>query len=467
MALLNYTGRDHTAEYERLIALVKSLCPNWTDWNYSDFGSAIIAAQSSTTDGLNKNIDLAANENFVNTALFRQTLINLGKSVGYLPTLMSAASTKLRFTRKPGVTDAVTVPKWTPWGRSDGLEYLTIVDAVIPVGVNTIDIDALQGVLVEKILNAADFAVTDMSGHPRYNLGSNVASGTLEMTHGDPAVTWTEPEECFAFSSATDRHFVLELNGNDDTVWLTLGNGIRGTGPADTPMSVKFIRTAGAEGNAGSGVVTIVPDSLSALITCANTDIATGGAASESTESIRNMIPRWARLGRNAVTVADYETLLEHLAGLLHVKAYDRQLSTAWPHEHVVLFIAPDGGGEMSSYLRTSVLDLCGRRGIYGRWSGRYVINNAVAKLVTMAVRIGVSDGYVPATVGAAAGAALEALLAPELQPIEGRLRFADLHAAASALPGLSWIEFDSPKTDILAGVGEQLVSGGVVVTVQ
>jgi hypothetical protein len=232
-------------------------------------------------------------------------------------------------------------------------------------------------------------------------------------------------------------------------------------------MTVQFIRTVGAEGNCGSGVITIVPESLTASITCANIENATGGAASESTESIRNMIPRWARLGRNAVTNSDYETLLEHLPGLLHVKAYDRQMSTAWPHEHVVLFIAPDGGGEMSSYLRTSVLDLCGRRGVYGRWSGRYVLNNVTPVVVPVQVRIGVRDGYSPATISAAAQAAIEALLAPANQEIEGRLRFTDLHTAASAVTGLSWVEFDAPKADVVAGTGEQLTTGAVTVTVQ
>ena len=38
MADISYSGRDFTAELERLKALMRQLLPEWTDLNYSDPG---------------------------------------------------------------------------------------------------------------------------------------------------------------------------------------------------------------------------------------------------------------------------------------------------------------------------------------------------------------------------------------------------------------------------------------------
>ena len=137
----------------------------------------------------------------------------------------------------------------------------------IPDGTNTIEVDALQGIFVQTTLNASDFAVIDRTKFPRKSLGTGVAAGTVMVTHGIPLVLWTEVES-FWQSRSGDYHFYCQLDGGTDEALLTVGDGTQGAGPATSPMTVSFLRTAGAAGNCGSGVVTIVPDSLVGLITC-------------------------------------------------------------------------------------------------------------------------------------------------------------------------------------------------------
>ena len=57
------------------------------------------------------------------------------------------------------------------------------------------------------------------------------------------------------------------LDGDTDTAYLRLGDGIQGRGLPGETLNVAYIRTAGATGNCGAGVITYVPDDLDELIT--------------------------------------------------------------------------------------------------------------------------------------------------------------------------------------------------------
>lgn len=472
---LDFTGRDFSAELERITALLAAEVPEYTDLNHSDLGIVFGRLLGRETDQENAYIDSAAAEGFLEWAEFKQHLIDLGRLVDYLPTLASAASTRLQFTRVEGSgTDLVSIPKYTAFSRSDGLSYLTAEAVSIPSDQTSVQVNAIQGEVVTASLETTDFDVIDWSGRPRYSLGVNVAAGTMEMSHGNPAVTWTETDS-FWRSAATDRHFLLELNGDDDSVWLVVGDGIQGATVPDAAMSLRYVRTAGAAGNCGHSVVTGVPEEFEGIITCTNIEPATGGAAAEDAESIRRMIPRMVRTQRRGVIKDDYEALLEHFPGVLHVQAVDRndylnvvggEAYEPWPHMYVVLFVVPDGGGPMSSLLHDQILAQCASWGHLGDWSGRYIIRDAVAMPLNISMRIGLLQGYTSEATVAAVRSAVQTLLAPQNRTIGGVLTFADLHRTVSAVAGVSWVEFDAPTGDTRSGAGEIVTEGTIGITV-
>jgi hypothetical protein len=460
---ISFSGRDYLAEVERLRQRAITLLTEWTDHNYSDPGEVLLALQGTTTDLINAVADNFAQENFLD-ARFRQSLIDQGKKIGYLPTLASAATTRLRFTRKDGVTGAITIPQWSAFGRSDGLEYPTVSSVQMAADANTAEVNAIQGTRVSYTLNAADFAINDWSKRPKYSLGANVAAGTVTMTHGDGAFVWSNIDTWWRVA-ATDLAFLLELNGDDDTVWLTVGNGTRGQGPAATPMTVTFIRTAAASGNCGTGVITIAPEALAASITCSNIEMATGGAASETRESLRESLPDRTSIQRRGVTKTDYEGLISVLPGVLHCKTLDRNDNTYWPHNYKKIYVVPNGGGPMSSMLRSQILAECAAKGGEGSWAeGRYVLLDVTEKPITFAIRAGLVAGYDSAAVTAAIQTALEAFMAPTAQEIGGTNTFNAFHALVMAIPGLSWAEFDAPTADVTCDVNEFPTFGGLTV---
>ncbi len=462
---ITYSGRDFTAEFERLLALLRQIAPEITDQNYAEFSNALVRLVASVSDLHNAYIDQAAQESFSEWARFKRSQINIFRAVGYMPGLASSASTRLRLARLSGVTEAIIIPRWTAFGRLDGMEYLTTEAVVIPMGVESVEVDSLQGIAVTRTIQPEEFTIIDWSRRPKVNIGANICAGSVSMWSGDPAVYWTETQTFFRVQ-ATDRVFRLELNGDDDTVNLAIGDGVRGVSTPEEPVNVEFIRTAGAAGNGGAGTVMVVPDAFKALITCTNIDACSGGANAQSADSIRREGPLVTEAQRRGVIKADYEALLADLPGILRVKTYDRENSPHWPHEHVIIYAVPDGGGLLSEYNRSQILGECQSKGVYERSPVRYVILDAIRKTVNIAARIGVLDGYNPATVGSATGQALAALLAPENQQIEGRVAFADLHRIAGSVAGVNYVEFDNPVIDTICGKGEFPVPGTIQITV-
>lgn len=469
MAPFNFARRDYTALFEQFLDRLKSDLQEYTDWNHSDAGVSLGRLHSRELDQLDFYIDHVAGEGFVSTAQFKQSLIDIGRTVDYLPTLAAAATTTVRLTRKDGVTGAITLPQWSEFNRADGLKYPIIQAVTIPADQQYADRAAVQGILIEQMFEAADFKVMDWTKHPRVSLGKSVAGGGFTQVWHESAagpVYWTEVDS-FWRSGPNDLHFLLELNGDDDTVRLVLGDGVQGMAAPAEPLHVRFIRTDEAAGNCGHSMIYGLPDGFSDLITCTNIEPATGGAAAEDTESIRSMIPRMVRTQRRGLTKADYGALLEHFPGVLHVQALDRNDDTYWPHDYIVLYVVPDGGGPMSSLLKEQIWAQCGSWGHLGPWKERYILLEAVSVPVNISVRIGVLQGYSGDAVRTAVETAIADLLAPQNRTIGGPLEFAALHQAVSSVAGVSWAEFDSPKEDVTCKAGEILTQGVVTVAMQ
>ncbi len=467
--IYDFSGRDYTARLEALQTLQGQEVPEYTDLNYADPGQSLTRQVAREGDQLGFYQDNDFFEGFIWTALFKQSLIDLGLLVGYLPILTSAASTRMRFTRKDGVTGAITVPQFTVFGRSDGLEYLTLEQIVMAAEENTAETNVLQGRLVTRQFAPEEVTISDWSGHPRVALETNVAAGTVEVQHGtDPIVAWTEIDS-FWRSLSSDAHFLLELNGDDDSSWLVFGDGVKGQlPPAQETVNVRYIRTDAAAGNCGAGVITIVPSELTASITATNIEPATGGGPAETREHIRSGIPAMVRTQRRGVTPEDYETLIGHMAGVLHVQCVDRGThSDQWPHLHVVLYVVPNGGGPMSSQLKDEIWAELADWGHLGEWKKRYILLDATEAAVNVSVNIGILPGYTQQTVVNAATAAIQNVLAPENQEIGGTLDFNDLFRAANGVAGVSYADFVTPTDDVTRGVGEINVAGTIVVNPQ
>ena len=459
-----YTGRDFTSEYNRLIALLQSELPEYTDLNHSDAGIVLIRLLARETDQLNNYIDRVFSEGFLQTALFKQSLIELGMLVGYLPTISNAATTTITITRTFGMEGDIEVPQYTEFTRSNGLIYVN-TDAVTMTG-DAVTFSVTQGEYIELTKTSTDFDTVDWSGHLKLNLGVGVAANTVVMTSGtSPQYTWTEVDS-FWRSTSTDRHFLLELD-EDDNVWLVIGDGTSGASlPTSTNINISYIKCDGKAGNCGAGMITSIPDALSGLVaTVTNPIIANGGADAESTDSIRRNIPRVVRTQRRGVTLEDYNTLVENIPGVLWCQALDRNSLDYYPWEFVALYVVPSGGGPMSTNFKNLILAELQDWGHMQNWSERYVLVDAVEVPVDVNVRIGLAPGYNSSTVIASVMSSLTDLFDIENRGISEPLLFTDLHYSVQNTTGVSYCEFTTPSVDVYPGDGGIITNGSFTVT--
>lgn len=463
--LFNFAGRDFTAQFQRTLELLQQELPEYTDWNHSDAGIALLRIADRESDMGNDYLDRAFQEGFLEGCVFKQSAIDLGKLVGYLPKIGASATSRATITIGiDATTPTYNVPAFTRVRRSDNVQYLTMNSVI--ASATPVEVDLIQGEVVTLTLTENDFDDFEWSDRVYYNLGKGVAARSVEVTHGYPIHVWSEVET-FAESSATDLHFWIELNGEDDSVFLVLGNGNKGAGfPAGETMTVKFIRCVGPTGNCGSGVIKYLSDYDYEYFTVVNNIPATGGAYPETLADIKNRIPEVVTLQRRAVTRNDYKTLIEYMPGMKHCQAVDRNQSREWPHLHIRLFMVPEGGGGMSPYMLSLVYDKLAERGTYGEWHERYIVSDAIALPVSITIRLGINRGFNNASVVASVQAAITSFFSVNNIKIGENISFAALHRLISSVEGVSWVEFESPESDVTVGIGYYPVIGNVNITV-
>ena len=418
------------------------------------------------TDLLNDYLDRVFAEGFIETAWFRKSLIEMGRLVGYLPNLASAATVTLTLTRIDEVTGDITIPQYTEFTRVDGLGYLTTEEVTMLAAEDSVTVDAIQGEIVTDTYAVEEFTLDGKTGNYTLDLGANVASGTTALTHGvDPVVTWTEVDS-FYRSLDTDAHFLLLVDGDTDYVTLTIGNGTKGmTPPSDVDLTITFIRTGCADGNAGANIITTIPTSLLAYVTCTNTDVASGGANAESIDELREQIPAVTRTQRRAVTTEDYVALAEKIPGVLDVHCVDRNTDRTFPHNYVVLYVLPEGGGAMSEALKADIWEELQEWGHLGAWEGRYLLYDPTEVAVNVTCRVGIEQGYNVNTVLTAVRTAIADQFSITNITIGDALEYSVIFDAVLAVSGVSWVDFSEPVSTVTPGVGEILVVGTVTVT--
>jgi len=463
----NFTGRDFASEFERLLTILKLELPEYTDFNHSDAGIALIRLLSRETDLDNKYIDRAFEEGFLETAKAKQSLIDLGKLVGFLPRLASGAATLLSITKAPQSVDIenINIPAYSRFQRRDGITYMNLQPCSVSTANPNIEIEVIQGNYISKTLSRQDFREYTWSDRLACNLGKNVIGESVSLRHGYPQKEW-QRVETFIDSEPDDFHYWLELDGNTDNVLLVIGDGVMGSSyPEGETLSISYIVCDGAAGNGGANTIRYCADFDEGVLTVNNNSMISGGAYAEDTESIRRNIPRLVMTQRRGVVGKDYEAILEHAPGIRHAKSVDIRQDNSLPHLYVKLYVVPEGGGLISDYYYKLAMDRIKESGCYGTDPCRYILSDAIQRQIAVSCVIGVEAGYNAGIVKSAVEMAIRGFFHVNNHTIGGKVEFARLHSAISVIEGVSYVEFQSPTGDIELGLGGFPVISGIQVT--
>lgn len=358
---LDYTDKDFDALRVRLIALLRSVFPKWTDYNVLTFGNLLLEMFAFVGGVVTFYQDNQANEAHWPTATQRFSIIKLAKMLGYKLPGASAATVDVKISLTSGIpAGSVQFPKGTICRTQE------ITDAkkfqILATG---IEIPAAADP-PEVITSVEDSELVFQSfasrGTPDQEFKLDYLpylddSAIMITTQG----TW-EKVDSFLDSEPLDLHYTIDVDQYDKALIRT-GDGILGAIPEGT-VNVEYKIGGGSAGNVEPGSIKVVEGSYtdsfgnSVSVICNNEIKASGGALRESIETARIKAPASIRAPRTTVAREDYELHALHVSGVARALMLTSDQDPLITENTGFLYLVPDGGGEPSQALKDAVYDM-------------------------------------------------------------------------------------------------------------
>ena len=458
--VIDYMARD----YESLLQAMRDQIPRklsqWTDFtNEADFGNVLLQLFAHIGDILSYYQDRVANESFLSTAQTRRSVIDHLRLIGYELGTAAPAAASLTVSVPGSVTEVVTIAKGDGFATrsqkdrpSVRFEYtgdapLTIDFGALPTDATTgrktfTGLPVQEGRLIEdEVIGTSDGtpdqrfplahpgALLDRLSAPRLG-GQDVRllttlSGTVDV--------WTR-RETLAFSQSGQDDYVIEVDENDRAT-VVFGDGTFGSVPRQGARITATYRVGGGSaGNVPAGAIVTIADApslalLGARIT--NPLAATGGAEREDIPHAVRQAPAVFRSLRRAVTAPDFEALALSHQGVGKVRA----AATGW--NEVTLYVAPEGGGQVSDVLAASLTAYFEDKRMLSQ-----IVEIADVDYVPIFVtaEIAVQSFYVPADVIAAVQRAAADLLAFDRVDFHQSVYLSRFYEDSQSVPGVVFV---------------------------
>jgi hypothetical protein len=349
---IDYTSRDFYSLRSDLITRIKTVLPGWTGDSGADFGVVMVEAFAYMGDVVSYYIDRVANEGFLATATQRQSILNLSRNYGYVPTGFRAATATVQFINE--AESAVVLPSGTQliatinsgditfdliWTLEDSLTVPASVSQ--NPGVATATAKNYEEV-ADRPENASGgeediagelLAVSNGFPEQSYRLLENqVVDGSVRIfvQNGDIFEPWTQVLHLTDFGPFDSVFSVI--TDADDFVTVQFGDGVSGAIPNQlSVIKASYHFGGGSVGNIAVNLITElfkVPGlsdtdvfNLSTTLTLTNTTAGIGGEVPESNESIKEKAPLALTALNRAVSLNDYSALALQVADVGKAKA--------------------------------------------------------------------------------------------------------------------------------------------------
>lgn len=365
---IDYTTRDFTAIVGDIIRVIPFYCPEWTDNNDTDFGITLSKGFAGVLDVLHFYIDRAAGEMFLPTAVKRESIVKIGKLVGYELRSVIPASADVVFTLPSTLPADFTIPKGfqvqtVASSQQSAVVFETVADLVIQAG-------QTQGTtsVVEGTSGSEALGTSTGQAFQQIDVTSSIiiqASFVFQVDEGAGFVTWTLVPS-FVNCGPNDTAYRIELDAKE-LITVFLGDNLQGHIPTTGSNMQALFRTitgdrGGVFGNVGAGTITLQLSQVFYLgnpvsLTLTNPAQASGGEDVQSIDEAKRLIPASIRALNRAVTVDDYKTLVEDFGGVAKAKIIQGTGgSDPCCACNLDLYIAPTGGGTLSTQAKNDLL---------------------------------------------------------------------------------------------------------------
>ncbi len=463
---VDYTSLDWIAFMSDMVEKIPQLTSEWTDYTASDMGMVILELVAFMMDALSYRNDVIANEAFLQTAVLRKSVTNLARMIDYAPKPAVSAMVELQFTIDGNLTAntvvdgdstaSYTIPSGTKVstkksGSEDKYIFETLEDLVFDSQETVKTVAAVQGETVsENLAYSTGFAnqYYQLNYKPLAHNSDGTCSLDVYVGNGVSSELWTmvsNLRDC----GPTDKCYEIETDENDVTT-IVFGDNRNGAIPVRQVSSLKLgeapvnkiIRAkyrigGGKKGNVGAGTVIMMNSNIPGVKSVTNPSAATSGADRESVESIKRMAPRMLRTLWRAVTAEDYKTLAESIPGVAKATLVIPAVSERQYWGQVDLYIAPEGGGELTEAFKKTILDFFIERELLNVTT---VIKDPLYVEVTVDVTVYVKENFIQLEVKNAVENALANFFEFSNVDFGQSIYLSDIIALADGIEGVKYV---------------------------
>ena len=331
---------------------------DFTDYDFEGSGmSALLDVLAYNTHYLAMNMNMVANESFLDTASVRSSVVSHAKTLGYTPNSARAPIANVNVTLNNfGNLTSATIPVGTVFTTViDDINYqfVTVAEHTSQV-VNGVlsfsNIPIYEGTYVTNRYTVdtknvdQKFYINDENGDTTtllvdvFDNASSTSSTTFELA--------TDSTQT---SSTSNVYFLQESIDNKFEIYF--GDGVTGKALSDgNIVRMRYVVTNKTKANGASSFTTSATISTITDITTATVGNASGGAEKESIQSIKFNAPLdYAAQGR-AVTVNDFKAIVPKVyANAKSVQVYGGEDNDVPTYGKVYISIVPTTGAITSS----------------------------------------------------------------------------------------------------------------------
>lgn len=312
----------------------------WGDGYQSSMGQTLIQLMADVTDHLHYMLERRTNENYLETAVLRSSIISRASELGYRYRRAKANVGTIRISTKDVEIDEewfavmvdsdITIPRFTEL-TFDGMRYYTLETATIPSGDNHVFVRVIQGELVEferELSPENDLLITD---YELIDERSMIIAEGGELYYDVMYDNDNVNRRALSFSNPDDAFY--DIKYSIEGLRIVFGDGVFGKLPTE-PVRVQYVQVdqeesvvaTGREFVIQGGVLTDV-NGMSYEVVAYNTEAIRGYQPPEDDASIKRNAGLYHKSNGRGVTNDDYSywTKRSNLANIVDAKAFGEQ----------------------------------------------------------------------------------------------------------------------------------------------
>jgi hypothetical protein len=393
---VDYSDRDFDSLRTRLIALIKSVFPDWTDFEVAGFGNLLLELYAFVGDVLTYYLDNQGRESRLATATQRKNVIALARMLGYRLHGAQAATAELLLTLARVPTAEVAIPGGTIIRTQEVTEPIRfqLLDPItIPAGA---DPPVAGGVAEHSNTHTQLFDAQGLANQDVLLEHTPYLDGSMQVSASNGAYI---EQESLLGSGPNDRHFMVLVDQNDRAT-VRFGDGASGAPPTGT-ISVTYKTGGGAAGNVDANRLVVAEGVFNdahgrpVQLSVTNPAPASGGGERQSIASARLLAPESLRALTRTVAREDFEIHARQVPGVARALMLTSNEDTSIEENTGVLYIVPEGGGIPIPALKNNVLKQVTE--VYPcTLTFQVSVQGPVYKTVDVEVRIYLRQGYDP-----------------------------------------------------------------------